>query len=84
MAIGKVMHVGCLLVFKLWGYNTSQHAYYITPPVSCLILNAWAVCDGPRDSQTALAFCEVQPGSNLYVVVSDNGNRAIHWLIVGH
>ena len=68
----------------LWGYNSSQRIYYITPPVSCLILNAWAVCDGPRDNPTAAAFCEVQPGSNLYVVISTAGNRAIHWLIVGH
>lgn len=46
MAIGKVMHVGCLLAFKLWGETVTTPAdngglITFTPAVQCTtILNA--------------------------------------------
>lgn len=91
MAIGKVMHVGCLLAFKLWG-SIANNA---EPILTCILPIAFSntnyvplCCDWVNNSATpyslSVSIDYANKTVNSFKVTAQNKNpRGIGWVAFG-
>ena len=84
MAIGKVMHVGCLLAFKLWGTGATNKE--LSFPVSlnwtCYVTIGY---DGFADTPGAVEAFAVKEFTlnSIYLISSNPDERSAKYLVIG-